>query len=125
MDNQQQNQEIKTDVSNTSIDKTQISQILHIPQEVYERIVKNSFVPTQQDIFNFEKAMTQDDYKTMHAIAHRLKGTYSNLRIETLSVIAKEINEIVLTGQGKEKVLILFNDFKSKFEQIKKLFESP
>lgn|SRR3989338_368105 len=106
-----------------NFDKTQVSRILHIPQEVYERIVRNSFTPTQQDIINLETAISKDDYKTMHAIAHRLKGTYSNLRVDVLATAAKQMNEVAITGQGKEEIAGLLGNFKKEFEELKKLFE--
>ena len=108
-----------------NLDKAQISQTLHIPLEVFERIVRNSFPPTERDINDLEVAVLQSDFTKIHQIAHRLKGTYSNLRIGALSSIAEKINDISKTTQNQEgiaQITALLKNFKTNLVEIKKLF---
>ena len=105
------------------INKTDISEKLRIPQQVYERIVRNSFEPTQQDMKDIDGALAKEDYETVHRIAHRLKGTYGNLRLTILSAIAQEMNDISKSNPNKERIVQLLNQFRVNFEQMKKSFE--
>lgn len=104
------------------IDKAQISANLHIPQDIFERIVKNSFTPTEKDIVDLTAAVASGDYDTIHRIAHRLKGTYSNLRINPLAELAKQMNDLSQAKQNKEQIGQLLAQFKSLFEELKKAF---
>ncbi len=107
----------------TVINKAEISEKLRIPQQVYERIVRNSFEPTYQDMKEIEGALVKEDYETVHRIAHRLKGTCGNLRLTILFAIAQEMNDIAKSNPNKERIVQLLNQFRVNFEQMKKSFE--
>jgi len=105
-----------------TVDKADICDKLRIPQEIFERIVRNAFVPTDKDISDLLKAVDSDDFDTIHKIAHRLKGTYSNLRIPQLAQIAHQINDLSLQRKDKASIIQLLGQFKFYYEQLKKFF---
>lgn len=112
-----QNQDVPT-----TINKAEISEKLCIPQQVYERIVRNSFEPTQQDIKDIEAALVKEDYESVHRIAHRLKGTCGNLRLTILFTIAQEMNDLAKSNPDRQRISQLLNQFRVNFEQIRKSF---
>jgi len=96
-----------------------ISGKLHIPPEVYERIIRNSLVTTQKDLDDLKAAMAEDNYKEMQAIAHRLKGIYSNLRVEELHAAAEQMEAAAKTGKKKNDFIRFFEEFGAHFAELK------
>jgi HPt (histidine-containing phosphotransfer) domain-containing protein len=106
-------------------DLTQNSASLHIGEDIYLRILGKAVTQTQNDISDLEKAIMGGDFEKIRAIAHRLKGDYDNMRISSLSTIAKEINEIAKTSQDKDRLSALVLDFNKLFEQLKEKINNP
>jgi len=104
------------------INVDEVCEKLHVPKEVYLRIVRKSFETTTKDIQDLSAAIFADDYAIMAAVAHRLKGTYGNLRIMDLSVLAQQMNELAKSKQGKEKIAAFLEQFKICFAQVQKIF---
>ena len=100
------------------IDIEQNAASLKIPKEIYVRILLKAIEQTQGDVAQCENAVCTGDFDVVQSIAHRLKGDYANMRIETLSGIARQMNEIAKTDKDKEKLTALLQQFKNIFVQV-------
>ncbi len=107
-----------------SIDLDQNSASLSIPKDIYLRILRKAIEQTRKDISDLEAALSADDIATVQSISHRLKGDYANMRILTLSAIAKQINDMSKEKKDKEALTALLNDFKSDFQQVCRFLEA-
>ncbi len=105
------------------IDLDQNSASLSIPKTVYTRILTKAIAQTKQDIQDMETALASDDMTKVQSISHRLKGDYANMRLTSLSSTAKQMNDILKTGQGKEKLPELLQEFKEYFQQLCQFIE--
>jgi HPt (histidine-containing phosphotransfer) domain-containing protein len=108
-----------------TFDIVQNSASLHISEDIYLRILGKAIEQTKNDIAELEKAIPVDDFEKIRAIAHRLKGDYDNMRISSLSLIAKEINEIAKTTKDRDHMMRLVNQFNELFEQLKTKIKKP
>lgn len=107
------------------VDLDQNSASLRIPKDIYVRILTKAMEQTQQDINDLFAALPIDDFEKFQAITHRLKGDYDNMRISALSVLAKEMNNIVRTNPDKEKLSVLLADFKTCFDKLQAQIVRP
>ena len=72
---------------------------LGLDQDMYLEILKEALGMAQGDMKNLYQALSTEDYDQIKAIAHRLKGTFANLRCESLAVIMKNIDIMALNKQ--------------------------
>jgi HPt (histidine-containing phosphotransfer) domain-containing protein len=91
---------------------------LKIPKDIYLRILGKAVSQTQADIKDVETALPIGDFDKLQSISHRWKGDYDNMRITTLSMIAREMNQEVKNGRDKEKVMEFVSKFKDIFFQL-------
>lgn len=101
------------------MDITQNCASLHISEDIYIRILGKAVEQTKRDVADLESAIPVADFDKIRSIAHRLKGDYDNMRITSLSSIAKEINEIAKTSKDKDQLLQRLAEFNGLFEQLK------
>jgi hypothetical protein len=111
--------------SNLPIDLEQNSASLQINKDVYVRILTRALEQTQQDIYDLSAALPIDDFEKFQAITHRLKGDYDNMRIASLSTLAKEMNNLVRTNPDKEKLSVLLDNFKECFIKLQEHIARP
>ena len=91
---------------------------LKIPKDIYLRILGKAMSQTQVDIKDMETALPIADFDKIQSISHRWKGDYDNMRITTLSMIAREMNQEVKSGRDKEKIAGFLSKFKDIFFQL-------
>ncbi len=91
---------------------------LKIPKDIYLRILSKAVAQTQIDIKQVEEALPFSDLEKIQSISHRWKGDYDNMRITTLAMIARALNQEVKTSRDKEKIFAFLKQFKDVFFQI-------
>ncbi len=91
---------------------------LKIPKDSYLRILGKAVSQTQVDIKEMEAALPFADFEKVQSISHRWKGDYDNMRITTLALLAKQLNQEVKTGRDKEKIIMALSQFKDIFFQL-------
>lgn len=91
---------------------------LHIPPETYTAIVKISFDQSRQDIVDLENAIAENNYEEIKAVSHRLKGVYSNLRLDDLFISVQEIDVLAKENGNLGKIKQLLSQFKMAFDDI-------
>jgi HPt (histidine-containing phosphotransfer) domain-containing protein len=101
------------------ININQISGQLHIPPEVYRRILEKSLTTTAEDIVLLQKVVSEGNYDQVRFVAHRLKGIYSNLHIEELRQAAEALQTAAKSDPQAEEIGRLFQVFCEGFEELK------
>ena len=97
---------------------------LNIPKPIYLRILAKAIPQTITDLGDLRAAFQKNDIITVAAIAHRLKGDYANLRIDVLSVLAKQLNELTKKDYTCEKALEIIQEIEKVFFEVKTFFEN-
>jgi len=98
------------------------SRALHIPAQVYLKIVETSFEEGHPDILTLERSIDTADYDSIKKIAHRLKGVYSNLKLEDVSTPAQSIDELAKSEGDIAKIKEDYIQLKNAFEGLVKIF---
>ncbi len=96
----------------------QNAETLKIPKHIYLRILGKAVLQTQTDMKDMHAALPFSNYDIIQSISHRWKGDYDNMRITSLSVIAKELNQEVKAGRDKDKIVQLISQFGEVFLQL-------
>ena len=91
---------------------------LKIPEDIYLRILGKAVTQTQTDIKDMEGALPFSDFEKIQSISHRWKGDYDNMRITSLAMLARQLNQEVKVGRDKEKIVAFFAQFKDMFFQL-------
>ncbi len=91
---------------------------MKIPKDIYLRILSKAVAQTQIDIREMETALPFLDLEKIQSISHRWKGDYDNMRITTLAMIARALNQEVKGGRDKEKIFTFLKQFKELFFQL-------
>ncbi len=99
------------------------SQELHIPPETYSRIVRLSFTQSDQDIEDLKKAIANKNSESIKVLAHRLKGVYSNLRLEKIFAPLEKIDELAKSQTDIGKSKELFVQVTEAYKETKGCFE--
>ena len=64
-------------------------------------------------------ALSQGDIPTIQAISHRWTGDFANLRLESLSQAAKELNDAAKAEKGLELLRDFFAQFYLNLSELK------
>lgn len=96
---------------------------LRISEEIYIRIALKAIVQTQNDLNDLKRCCQENDVQNLQAISHRLKGDFANLRIDVLSGIAKQLNDLVKEGYHSEQAEKLVSEFEQAFHQVRACIE--
>jgi HPt (histidine-containing phosphotransfer) domain-containing protein len=91
---------------------------LKINRAIYLRILGKAVEQTQKDLIEIDSALAQGKFDIVQALAHRFKGDYGNMRIASLSSIARELNELAKTTQDPAQAAMLLQTFKAHFQQL-------
>lgn len=91
---------------------------LKISRDIYLRILAKAVEQTEKDLQDIATALPIDNFESVQAIAHRLKGDYGNLRIMTLSSVAKQLNDIAKTTKDKDQSILLLKALQDDFLQL-------
>ena len=84
------------DRSELGFDIGTVSRELRITKEVYMKIVNSFFQTVCKDVLMIEDAVKSGDFEKIYLGAHKIKGSSSNLRIESIVEIAYEIEQNAL-----------------------------
>lgn len=98
---------------------------LKINREIYLRILAKAVEQTERDILELEAALPVENFEKVQAIAHRLKGDYGNMRVEALSTVARDLNNVAKTTKDKEQSSHLLKTFKDTFQKLQKALAGP
>jgi len=96
---------------------------LSIDQNIYLRILDKAITQTNEDIKCLKESLAQADIDTIQSISHRLKGDFANLRIDELSTIAKDINNISKSDKNINRMAELLSSFHKKFDILTQMVE--
>jgi HPt (histidine-containing phosphotransfer) domain-containing protein len=95
-----------------------------LPLEVYKKILLASLNPAQNDLMKLDQALQAQDWEQIHLLSHRLKGTYSNLRLEDLSALAARMDELARAKSNIEEIIELSFQFNNIFVRLRKALEA-
>jgi len=101
-----------------SIDFDKNSADLSISKDIYLRILDKGIAQTQLDMPQLDKFIEEENADEIKQITHRLKGDFYNMRIDPLSSLAKQMEDIAKSHMNKDELKILLNDFKNLLEQL-------
>jgi HPt (histidine-containing phosphotransfer) domain-containing protein len=101
-----------------TLDLEKNSLSLSISKEIYLRILSKAVRQTEKDIDDLDACLVQEDFKTVQAISHRLKGDFDNMRIVALSSLAAQMNEMAKSNQDVQKMQKHLHAFKIYFRQL-------
>ena len=93
---------------------------LKIGKEIYLRIARRALDQTGNDIGSLRLAHQSSDIDQIKAIAHKLKGDYGNLRIDSLSCIARKLDALAKDNYDGESAAALIEEFVMIADQITK-----
>ncbi len=96
----------------------QNAESLKIPKDIYLRILGKAVVQTQTDIKDIEAALPFSDFEKIQSISHRWKGDYDNMRITSLAMVARALNQEVKVNRDKEKIITFLTQFKNMFFEL-------
>ncbi len=96
----------------------QNAESLKIPKDIYLRILNRAVEQTQKDITDIEAALPFSDFDKIQSISHRWKGDYDNMRIASLAMVARTLNQEVKTNRDKEKIVGFLTQFKNMFFEL-------
>ncbi|WP_457563203.1 hypothetical protein [Caminibacter pacificus] len=110
------NQEVKQAAQELGIDETMTKELL---VDLYKQI--------ENEKHNFQKALNNKDYESLHKISHKLKGAALNLRLSKLAYILKVIDEKSKQKASIDTLKELVNKFYEFVDKIndKKVNISP
>lgn len=96
----------------------QNAESLKIPKDIYLRILTKAVEQTQKDIKAIEEALPFSDFEKIQSISHRWKGDYDNMRITSLAMVARTLNQEVKVSRDKEKIIAFLTQFKNMFFEL-------
>lgn len=99
-----------------------VSGELHIPAEVYAKILSASFETADKDVVELTAAVESGDYAAMSTIGHRVKGVFSNLRIMEVSEPAAKIDSLAKEQGDLEMIKQSLSELSSAYPTIKAMF---
>jgi HPt (histidine-containing phosphotransfer) domain-containing protein len=94
------------------------SQEMQLPKELYLSILVSAIEPTKEDLHKLEVALNAGDWEEIHSLAHRLKGTYGNLRLENLANVAVRMNDAASRKESIEEMRTIVQEFSVSFNQL-------
>ena len=95
------------------------SEELGIKPDVYVRILRTTLEPGVKDLSELDKIIETGDLKQIGTITHRLKGTFSNLRIKDVAAPCEAIHTLSKTIGNRERMRQNFTQLKKAFENFK------
>lgn len=73
---------------------------------------------TKKNINNLDKSIQKNDLEQIRFYSHRIKGSAGTYGFSRVSLIAKNIEDIVKTNYNQELVQKLFNDLENVFNHL-------
>lgn len=97
---------------------------LQLPLEVFMEIVNESMEPTKQDMAALDDAVASGNFKDIQTVSHKLKGTFGNLRLDSLVSKSKRINDLSKQEEGIDEIRQLLPSLSEDFEKFSAIIES-
>jgi len=114
------NDEIKNiDEEEILFDKSKAIQRLGIPQELYDKILSNFITKFDKEISELEKFIIEKDFDKIRLQSHKIKGASSNLSIDGVAKIAKEIEDA-----AEQRLEIDYKGLLEKLKEYEKLLNN-
>lgn len=95
------------------------SEILHIPEDTYKKILLTSLDQTESDVKNMEEALREKDYPEIQSLAHRVKGVYANLRLTDISEAAAQMERAAKEEGSWATIEEAFRCLSNNFQGLK------
>jgi len=92
---------------------------LKIDPAVYLRILKLALAQTDSDLSTVARALEQNDQAVIQTISHRWKGDFANLRLDSLSATAQQINAHAKAGADLILIKAIYERFLLEFQELK------
>lgn len=97
---------------------------LKISRDIYLRILGKALEQTTKDAGEMDIALSDRNFDKIQALSHRWKGDYANLRINELSEIARQLNNLVKDAPDPEASQRLYDEFKTHFKQLNEMYRN-
>lgn len=100
------------------LNKQKALQELGIPEEFYDELMGDFITQTEGVLNKLDMLKETDNFEEIAKLAHFIKGSAGNLRIDELYSIAKEIE---FTAKEKKNIISSVEKLKSSFQGLKKI----
>ncbi|MBF0384300.1 MAG: Hpt domain-containing protein [Candidatus Omnitrophica bacterium] len=91
---------------------------LQIPPQAYLKIAKLCLVEGKKDISALEEAIAKVDFPKIQTISHRMKGSFANMILDSISKPAMQINELSKKQEKIEEIKELFSLLTKNFSEL-------
>lgn len=103
------------------IDKQKALDELGITEDFYNELISDFIVQAARAVKNLDGAREKGDFGELAGIAHLIKGSAGNLRIEEIYLICKELELCCKEGKDKEVIEQGVCRLKAAIEEFKNL----
>jgi len=101
------------------LDKERALKELGIPDEMYRELVGGFAEQVTDAIKDFEKFFVAGDLEGIIRLAHFIKGSAGNLRVEEMHLLAKEIEFSAREGKSLEVIRGSLDRLKNALAELK------
>ncbi len=91
---------------------------MELPLEVFMEIVGESMGPTAEDMVKLGEVVESGNYEDIQAISHKMKGTFGNLRLDSLVGNAGRINDLSKNAEGIDEIKQLYSALQKDFDEF-------
>ena len=97
-------------------------QDLRLPVPIYERILRIAVISSEKSLAELQGAVVAGDMSRVQKLAHELKGTYGNLRVQPLYSVFMEIDAGGRANMPLPQLQALYESAKTKYMALKVCF---
>jgi HPt (histidine-containing phosphotransfer) domain-containing protein len=95
---------------------------LRISESAYERVMKITMATSETSLETLKAALQHSDRDGVQRIGHELKGVFGNMRINALSGMAADIDQIARNGKPLDEAAPLVAALVEGFGKLKAVF---
>lgn len=106
------------------IDKQKALSELGITEDFYNELIQDFIAQAVPAVKNLDGALERENFDELAGIAHFIKGSAGNLRIEEIYLIAKDLEFCCKERKDKQVIEQGARGLKSAMEEFKKMFSS-
>jgi HPt (histidine-containing phosphotransfer) domain-containing protein len=82
-----------------------LAELTYLSEEVYDELLGILLLQAEEKITELKAAAEKDDFSSIAKIAHSLKGSSGNLRVNTIYEPAKSMELIARENPDKQKIV--------------------
>jgi HPt (histidine-containing phosphotransfer) domain-containing protein len=82
-----------------------LAELTYLSEEVYDELLGILLLQTEEKIRELKTAAEHEDFSSIAKIAHSLKGSSGNLRVNTIYEPAKSMESIARENPDKQKIV--------------------